>query len=162
VSRNKKFPSMLAALWPGAGIVLATALTTTPEQAFGAGHVMRFIISAPQAKGAQRFIWNSMSKDNGKVSMYAQGPYEGSLYYSAVPSYSAVHTCNTWAAQDLKVAGLPIHSAGVVFAAQLWWQLRHVAATYAATIDTVPVAHQVQSQHEGPHAAARRQQLARA
>ena len=35
--------------------------------------------------------------------------------------------CNTWAAQVLKAAALPIHSAGVIFAGQLWGQVRHLA-----------------------------------
>src|SRR3984957_14421534 len=35
VARNKNFPGLLAALWPGAGVVLVTMLAATPEQAFG-------------------------------------------------------------------------------------------------------------------------------
>jgi uncharacterized protein (TIGR02117 family) len=127
-SKNKNFPSMLAALWPGAGMVLATALLLTPEQAFGAVHVIRLAISTAQAKEAQGFVWNSLAKDSAVVSVYAKGPYEGSLYYSALPTYSAVYTCNTWVAEALKTTGLPIHSFGVVFAAQLWAQLRHIEA----------------------------------
>jgi uncharacterized protein (TIGR02117 family) len=145
-SRNKNFPSMLAALWPGAGIVLVTALTATPEQGFGAMHVIRLAISKTRALDAQGFVWNSMPKKSGVVGAYAKGPYEGSLYYSAIPSYSAVHTCNTWVAEALQTAGLPIQSVGVVFAAQLWSQLRRIetdaleAATPGESITAVALA----------------------
>ena len=37
--------------------------------------------------------------------------------------YSAVHTCNTWAAETLRAGGLPVHAAGVIFAGQLWTQM---------------------------------------
>jgi uncharacterized protein (TIGR02117 family) len=125
-SRNRDFPSMLAALWPGAAIVLATSLQTTPEQAFGAAHVIRLSVSSAQAEEAQLFVWKSLVKEAGAVRVYAQGPYAGSLYYSAIPAYSALHTCNTWAAEAVGSMGLPVQSAGVVFAAQLWMQLLRI------------------------------------
>jgi len=133
VSRNKNFPSMLDALWPGAGMVLATSLVTTPEEAFGAAQVIRLTVSPAQGREAQEFVWNSFLKTDGAVSYYAEGPYGGSLYYSAIPTYSAVYTCNTWIAEALQTAGLSIHSVGVVFAAQLWSQLRSIDAARRAS-----------------------------
>ena len=124
VSRNKNFPNMLAALWPGAGLVLATGLVATPEEAFGAGHVIRLRVSPAQRRNGQNFIWNALAKADGAASLVAKGPYPGSLYYSAVPTYSAIRTCNTWVAEALQSSGLAIRSVGVVFAAQLWLQLR--------------------------------------
>jgi hypothetical protein len=64
--------------------------------------------------------------DEATLTPYANGPYEGSLYFSAIPQYSAFHTCNTWAAEGLSAAGLPVESAGVVFAGQLWGQVRRL------------------------------------
>ena len=123
---------MLAALWPGAGMVLATGLVAAPEEAFGAGHVIRLRVSSAQRRAGQDFIWNSLIKANGAVSFNVKGPYPGSLYYSAIPTYSAVHTCNTWVAEALQTSGLAIHSIGVVFAAQLWSQLRSIDAAARA------------------------------
>jgi hypothetical protein len=57
---------------------------------------------------------------------------QSSLFFAAAPKYSAVHTCNTWAAEALRAAGLPIHSRGVVFASQLWSQIRRIEGTMAA------------------------------
>jgi hypothetical protein len=126
LSRNKNLPSLLAALWPGPGIVLATGVIAPPEEAFGAEHVIRLKVSAAQAQAVRDFVWNSLIKANGTVGWFAKGPYEGSLYYSALPTYSAVYTCNTWAAEALHSTELPIHSTGVVFATQLWMQVRRI------------------------------------
>jgi Protein of unknown function (DUF2459) len=135
VSRNKNFPSMLAALWPGAGMVLATSLLVTPEEAFGASYVMHLRVSPARAQDAQDFVWNALVKTDAAVRYYAKGPYAGSLYYSAIPTYSAVHTCNTWVAEALQAAAVPIRSVAVVFAAQLWSQLQSIDATRQTLAD---------------------------
>ncbi|HSY07160.1 MAG TPA: DUF2459 domain-containing protein [Steroidobacteraceae bacterium] len=128
VARHKNFPGLIAALWPGAGVLLATALAATPEEAFGDKQVVRFTVSSAQARAAQAFVWNSLLKQGETPVFLGNGPYPGSLFFGAVPKYSAAYTCNTWAAEDLQAAGLPVRSVGVVFAAQLWMQVRRIDA----------------------------------
>jgi hypothetical protein len=108
-SKNKQLPNMLGALWPGAGLILMTALATTPAQAFGAGNLIALPVSAEQMRAAQASVWASIAT-------------------RATQDYSALHTCNTWAAEVLRAAGLPIRSSDVVFAGQLWKQTRRLAA----------------------------------
>ena len=117
----------LAALWPGPGLILATGLRATPPAAFGAGHVLALPVSAVQAQAAQRFVWNSIAQHPAVVSPYAEGPYPGSLFFAAAEHYDAFDTCNTWAARALAAAGLAIRTRGVVFAGQIWSQVRHLA-----------------------------------
>jgi hypothetical protein len=121
-ARNRNVPLLLAALWPGRGLILATGLMSTPQSAFGRTHVIALQLTAHQAQDMQDFIWLSLVKNRSD----AAGPYEGSLYFSAKPRYSALYTCNTWAAHALAAAGLPIHSTGVLFAGQLWRQVRRI------------------------------------
>jgi uncharacterized protein (TIGR02117 family) len=132
IANHKNFPGLLGALWPGAGIMLVTGIAGTPEAAFDAVHVVRLAVSPAQARAAQAFVWDSFVKDGATAEPYAQGPYAGSLYYSAVAKYSAVHTCNTWAAEALQSAGIAVHRFGVVFAGQLWSQLKRVEVTAGA------------------------------
>ncbi|MHB8475746.1 MAG: DUF2459 domain-containing protein [Steroidobacteraceae bacterium] len=121
-------PAMFAALWPGRGLILATRLTSTPQAAFGAPHVMAFEVTTRQAREAQAFVWRSLADHQS----LAAGPYEGSRYFAATARYSALHTCNTWAAQAFAAAALPVRSAGVIFAWQLWGQLRRLEKHPAA------------------------------
>jgi len=53
---------------------------------------------------------------------HAVGSY--SAYYESIQHYSALHTCNTWAAEALQSANLPVSSSGVEFSSQLWQQVR--------------------------------------
>lgn len=137
VAKHKNFPGLLGALWPGAGIMLVSGIAGTPEAAFDAVHVIRLALSPAQARAAQAFVWDSFVKDGATAEPYSEGPYAGSLYYRAVPRYSAVYTCNTWASEALQSAGIAVHSFGVVFAGQLWSQLQRleVAASARASGD---------------------------
>lgn len=140
---HHRLPAMLAALWPGRALILATGLTAAPAQAFGQSHVIRLHLSPQQWVSARRFIRRSFGErgtaDNGMAGdagdaqalagyLVGPGPYEGSLYYSSSATYSAAHTCNTWVAEVLQSAGLPVRSKGVVFAGQVWRKVGDLAA----------------------------------
>ncbi|MGC1388035.1 MAG: DUF2459 domain-containing protein [Steroidobacteraceae bacterium] len=132
-AKHQALPAMLGALWPGPGMMLVTGLKDTPTRAFGSHQVIELGVSAAQAAAAQAFIWGSFAMGRGlpagrSLRAYAAGPYEGSLYFRAVPRYSAIHTCNTWAAEALRAAGLPVRSRAMVFAGQLWAQTQKLAS----------------------------------
>jgi hypothetical protein len=133
LAKNRSAPVMLAALWPGLGMILATGLKSPPSSAFGGSHVVSLAVTLRQASDAQTFVWQSLGKQSTEdVKSYAPGPYEGSLYFQATPKYSAFHTCNTWAAESLAAAALPIHGARVIFAGQLWSQVRRLEKKQSA------------------------------
>ncbi len=129
VAKDKEFSGMLEALWPGPGVIMAYGLTTSPSDAFGVPQVISIAVTLAQERAAQAFVWESLSKQGTSIESYAAGPFEGSLYFEATHSYSALYTCNTWAAEVLQAAGLPIRRAGVVFAGQLWSQVLQWART---------------------------------
>jgi len=120
-------PVLVAALWPGAGIVLLTDLSNSPQEAFGATNVITLQLDAEQMQDLQSFIWKSLRSHGGSVDVYREGPYDGSAYFLASEKYSAFHTCNTWGAQALKAAGFHVHTGGIVFAHQLWSQARRLS-----------------------------------
>jgi hypothetical protein len=128
VAQHKSFPQMLGALWPGEAMMLVTSLNVAPEEAFDSKdeEVIRLALSATQAQAAQSFIWNSFFRADADPTLYASGPYAGSAFFLSAYHYSAFHTCNTWAAEVLQAAGLPVHPTGVMFAGQLWSQVRHI------------------------------------
>jgi hypothetical protein len=132
LDKDRGFGGMLAALWPGPGLMLVTGLTATLQAAFEEGNVIEIPVTAAQAADAQAFIWKSLAANDGAVAPLLAGPYDGSLYYASSQHYSALHTCNTWAAQTLQAAHLRVHSAGVEFAGQLWRQARRLGQGYGA------------------------------
>jgi Protein of unknown function (DUF2459) len=124
--KNQHGPRMLAALWPGAGIVLVTTLSAPPADAFGEAEVIAFPANPQQLTDSQEFIRNTLRAGEAGTDVYRAGPYKGSYYFLAVPRYSAFHTCNTWAAQALRAASYPVHAQGVLLARQVWSQARRI------------------------------------
>jgi hypothetical protein len=124
LSKRKDISTLAGALFPGPGLVLVTAIENSPAQAFGAPHVIELALADASATAAQRFVRRTLG--GGDIAPFADGPYEGSAYYEAVPRYSALHTCNTWAAEAMQSAGLEVHTRLVLFAGQTWNQARKI------------------------------------
>ena len=114
------FGDMLFALLPGPGAVLVTGLNTTPAAAFGSENVAELGVTATGMSGIARFVSASLDADgDGRPHRIADGPYPGSLFYASPVTYDAFYTCNTWTAQALRQAGLPISPTGILFADQV-------------------------------------------
>ena len=126
LAKNHHAPVLLSALFPGAGILLTTVLTNSPAQAFGASHVIALTVSQDEMRAMQSFIWRSLRTQDDVLKVFRDGPYEDSVYFLATQKYSAFHTCNTWGAEALRAAGFHVHTAGVIFAGQLWTQARRL------------------------------------
>jgi hypothetical protein len=135
MAKNPGAPTLLEALWPGAGLILLTTLSNSPQEAFGVTEVIELPLTAEQSRAVQQFIWRSLSGNAaGSLTPYAAGPYEGSSYFAAVPRYSGLHTCITWAAEALRTAGFPIRSRLTLVAGQLWRQARKLRASDALAL----------------------------
>ena len=126
LAANHHAPVLLSALWPGASILLATGLPNSPAEGFGAAHVITLRVTQAQMRDLQAFIWQSLRTQDDVLKVYQNGPYEGSVYFLGKPKYSALHTCNTWAAEALRATGFQVHTAAVIFAGQLWVQARRL------------------------------------
>jgi len=130
---DKGFFDMLRALFPGPGMMLVTLLRTSPAEAFGAENVVTLHLSREAAARVQAFVWNDIQTDaSGHPLRVADGPYPGSIYYASTATYAGYYTCNTWTADALASAGLPVSASGLVLAGQLMEHARTVAARQQA------------------------------
>jgi hypothetical protein len=118
LTKSRNAPLLVRALWPGPALILVTAIDGPPTVAFGDSQVIRIELSPAQAHAMQAFIRASMV--GSQLTPLGPGPYAESAFYAAPQQYSALHTCNTWAAEALRAAGEPVSPTGVIFAGQLW------------------------------------------
>jgi hypothetical protein len=98
--------------------------------------VLRLAVTPPQMSDLQRAIAATLATHEGAPVRVAPGPHAVagySAFYESVEHYSALYTCNTWAARVLHAAGLPVTSSGVEFASQLWSQVQALQGNGAAT-----------------------------
>jgi uncharacterized protein (TIGR02117 family) len=128
LSRERSLPLMAQALLPGPGAMLVTGLSAPPEDAFGADSALRLRLTPAGMRRVQKALEASFEWDAGDEPVHlADGPYLGSVFLASALRYSALYTCNTWTAEMLAEAGLPVRVAGVLFAGQVMRQGRAVA-----------------------------------
>ncbi len=127
--RDRTMFDALRALLPSDGMVLVTALNTTPAAAFGADDAIPLAVSADGFAGVVDFISRSM-QDNaaGAPDFVGEGPYPGSAFYASTLTYYGLFTCNTWTADALRASGVPVTADAVLFANQVMGQVRWRAA----------------------------------
>ena len=126
----------VAALWGGAGLVMVTSIGLQQlEQVFGRDSVVQVELTPQQMSDLQGFIGRTFATRDGAIVRVTPGPHavgSFSAYYESAQRYSALHTCNTWAAEVLQSADLPVSSSGVEFASQLWHQVQRLESAGAA------------------------------
>jgi uncharacterized protein (TIGR02117 family) len=121
---NAGMGDLLRAIAPGPAVVLVIPLQISPQAFFGASNV--FVLPAAR-EGIQRlseFLWGYLAVDKeGPPRRIGTGPFPHSVFYPSTGTYNLGHTCNTWTAEALRAAGLPVRADGVVFARQVLDQL---------------------------------------
>jgi uncharacterized protein (TIGR02117 family) len=128
VHRQHDFADMIAAVIPGPGALLVTGLNVSPRDAFPPDDVITLRVSSRGLARLNDFITQAFEwAPDGSPRAIADGPYPGSLFYASTTRYSGFFTCNTWTAEGLQTAGLPIHAGGMLFAGQVADQARAVA-----------------------------------
>ncbi len=124
MARAPTFGDALSALLPGPAVLLVTPLYSPPQVSRAGAQVFEVGLSEAGADRLSTYLWAAIEKSaDGTPRRLAAGPDPGSVFYVATGTYSATYTCNTWTAESLRVAGIPVSPAGVVFASQLTDQL---------------------------------------
>jgi hypothetical protein len=128
LATHKNLVHLLLAPFPGPGLLLVTGLQGTPAEVYGAEHLIALPLRQAQLDAIADFVWSSLQQDEqGKVPPYLPGRYPGNVYYPSSRTYYGLYTCNTWTAEALHSAGLPVHSGGVILAGQVSDQVRPLA-----------------------------------
>ena len=124
---DQPFPTMVAALFPGPGVVLVTALSVSPAEAFGTDHAVTLRLSPTRFEAIVAFVRTTLAIDaDGSMQRLGDGPYPGSEFYASDERYDALHDCNRWTVAALQSGGLPVDPDGVIFAGQVMTRVRRI------------------------------------
>lgn len=125
MARHPGFEDLLRAARPGPAVMLVIPLAVAPVAFAGPGNAFPLAISPDGAARLSRFLWDDLAgARNHPPRGLGPGPEPQSVFYAAAGTYDLSYTCNTWTAETLRIAGVPVSAAGVVFAGQLIDQLR--------------------------------------
>ena len=135
-ARADRLSEYLLGPFPGPAVIEVFALSTTAEQAYGTAGLVTLALPAGGAAALSAFIWDDLDRDRqDHLRLVGPGLFAGSLFYAARSGYALSHTCNTWAAQALHAAGLPVAAEGVVFSGQVMERAESAALRCGALSD---------------------------
>lgn len=126
MAQHPGLADLMRAATPGPAVMLVIPLAISPAAFAGAGNAFPLAVSPGGAARLSQFLSDDLVGGGNRIPRkLGPGPDPHSVFYAAVGTYDLSHTCNTWTAQALRTAGVPVSAAGVVFADQLIDQLRH-------------------------------------
>ena len=119
-----------AAFLSKASVLHVAGLPEPPEQAFAADDVVEIRLSRLGFEALARFVDGSFDREGQRVAP-PRGPglYGDSAFYTARGHYHLLYTCNTWIADALRAAGLPITPVYAMTAGNLMWQVSRLPKT---------------------------------
>ncbi len=120
---------------PGPALIEVTGLKVPPSVAYPGEDTIVLPLPPGGARALSEFLWRDLETDGGqKPRLVAPGQFPGSLFYAARSRYSLAHTCNTWAADALRAAGLPVRADGVVFSGAVMSRAADARAAYCRSL----------------------------
>jgi uncharacterized protein (TIGR02117 family) len=117
------FSALKAAFWSSGSVLHVVGVTADVKNFYPTAEIVELQLSAPAYARLQDFIAQTFLRPGAGRAQPSAGLFANSRFYPATHKFSLVKTCNTWVAEALESAGLPIASNYVMTAGQLAEQL---------------------------------------
>jgi uncharacterized protein (TIGR02117 family) len=117
--------ALAAAFRSSASVIHVTGLTAPAEQAYPGSEVEEVSLSLAGFERLLAFVRDAHARDgSGRALAVGPGLTAGSRFYEGREPYHLLRTCNTWTAEALRAAGLPIDARWTLTAAGLMRDVR--------------------------------------
>ena len=121
--------ALKAAFWSGGSVLHVVGLNDAMENLFSNAEIIEIGLSEEAFQRLVKFVSDTLSRSHPAVPAEARpGLSSNARIYSAEGKFSVLRTCNTWVAEALSSAGLPINPGSVITARSLGDQVRPLAA----------------------------------
>lgn len=128
MSAHPSLSDAIAALFSSPSVVLVrSAPTLRGLGPNGAGYHW-LCADRTQVSRIDAYLSHAFRRSHRKLVRLAAGPGLDSAFYASKERYDALHTCNTWTAEALAYAGLPVHAGDVIFSSQIVPLIRKLPA----------------------------------
>jgi len=117
-----------AAFWSSGSVLHVVGFRDTVEKTFPAAEIIEIVLSEESFQRLIKFISDTFSRPHPPAPAEPRpGLFPNGRFYSAEGNFSILRTCNTWVAEALRAAGLPISPSYVITAGNLDNQVRPFA-----------------------------------
>jgi uncharacterized protein (TIGR02117 family) len=128
--------TLKAAFWSSGSVLHVAGLTGTLEKYYPSNDIVEIGLSQEGFQRAVEFISDTFSRPGAATHA---GLYLTSRFYSAKGKFHVFRTCNTWVAEALRAAGLPL-SGRIVTAGGLMHDVKRWGSPYKASSQTAEAA----------------------
>jgi uncharacterized protein (TIGR02117 family) len=121
--------ALKAAFWSSGSILHVVGFREAVENVYPGTDIIAITVSEEGFQRLINFISKTFSRSHPTAPAEARpGLFSNGRFYLAEGKFSILRTCNTWVAEALNTAGLPINPGYVITAANLGNQVRSFAA----------------------------------
>ena len=124
--RDADVGDAIDALAGGPGTVQLLAMHGLPGNDGKMTEILTLDLSADELDAIGAFAWQAIRKTPEGVPEEISEPIPGDRYLESNVRYGMLHNCNSWTAEALSKAGLPIDADGVLYATGLMERVRAV------------------------------------
>jgi uncharacterized protein (TIGR02117 family) len=120
--------ALKAAFWSSGSVLHVVGFNGPVRNYYPAAEILEINLSEQDFQDSTKFISDTFSRSQLSTPADARpGLSPNARFYSAEGKFSIFRTCNTWVAEALSAAGLPINPDHVITAGSLSDQLRPIA-----------------------------------
>lgn len=117
--------ALKAAFWSSGSILHVVGFKESVEKAYPGAEIVEIPLSEEDFQRLIKFISDTFSRPHPPAPAEARpGLFANGRFYAAEGRFSLFRTCNTWVAEALSLAGLPIQPGYVITVGNLSSQLR--------------------------------------
>jgi uncharacterized protein (TIGR02117 family) len=121
--------ALKAAFWSSGSVLHVVGFKDAVENVYPGADIIAITLSEEGFQRLIKFISETFSRPHSPAPAEARpGLFSNGRFYSAEGKFSLLRTCNTWVAEALSTAGLPINPGYVITAGNLGNQVRSFAA----------------------------------
>lgn len=116
--------ALKAAFWSSGSVLHLVGFDDEPRQFYPKADIIELRLLRPNFDRLVGFVSEGFLRPNSNGRAQASpGLYSYSRFYPSNRKFSLLNTCNTWVAQTLETAGLPVSASRVITAGQLSEQI---------------------------------------
>jgi uncharacterized protein (TIGR02117 family) len=120
--------ALKAAFWSSGSVLHVVGFNDAIENVFAGAEVIEIGVSEEAFQRLIKFISDTFSRSHPAAPAEARpGLSSDGRFYAAEGKFSILRTCNTWVAEGLSSAGLPVSPGYVITARSLHAQVRPLA-----------------------------------
>jgi uncharacterized protein (TIGR02117 family) len=120
--------ALKAAFWSSGSVLHVAAFKGSVENYFPQSEIVEIALSDEAFRQLVQFISDTFLRSDSAPVETRSGLYGNSRFYAARGRFHLFRTCNTWVAEALHSAGLPISPAYAISAGNLMYQVKQCCA----------------------------------